>query len=165
MARIFISIGSNTEREHYVRAGVLSLQQYFGQVQLSRVYESDAVGFNGDAFYNLVAVTDTELSIADCVLVLKQIEDSHGRIRGAEKFCGRTLDLDLLTYDQVICRQPIVLPRGEITENAFVLWPMAELAPNEIHPQNGLSYARLWQDYPKNKQKIWPVPFNWSESN
>ena len=165
MARIFISIGSNTEREHYVRAGVLSLQQYFGEVQLSSVYESEAVGFNGDAFYNLVAATDTELTIADCVQALKQIEDNHGRIRGAEKFCGRTLDLDLLTYDQTICQQPVVLPRGEITENAFVLWPMAELAPDETHPQSGLSYARLWQDYPKDKQKIWPVPFNWSECN
>lgn len=163
MARIFISIGSNTERDHYIRAGVLSLQQYFGQLQLSSVYESEAVGFNGDAFYNLVAATDTELSIADCVQVLKQIEDTHGRIRGAEKFCGRTLDLDLLTYDQVICQQPIVLPRGEITENAFVLWPMAELAPDAIHPLTKLSYAELWQAYPKTKQKIWPVPFTWSK--
>ncbi|WP_213999511.1 2-amino-4-hydroxy-6-hydroxymethyldihydropteridine diphosphokinase [Arsukibacterium sp.] len=165
MARIFISIGSNTDRDHYIRAGVLSLQQYFGEVQLSSVYESEAVGFNGDAFYNLVAATDTELSIADCVQVLKQIEDSHGRIRGAEKFCGRTLDLDLLTYDQVICQQPITLPRGEITENAFVLWPMAELAPTAIHPLTQQRYAELWQAYPKTKQKIWPVPFNWSEFN
>ncbi|KKO45403.1 2-amino-4-hydroxy-6-hydroxymethyldihydropteridine pyrophosphokinase [Arsukibacterium ikkense] len=163
MARIFISIGSNTRRDHYVRAGVLSLQQYFGQLHLSSVYESEAVGFNGEAFYNLVAATDTELSIADCVQVLKQIEDKHGRIRGAEKFCGRTLDLDLLTYDQVVCQQPIVLPRGEITENAFVLWPMAELAPEAIHPLTKLSYAELWQAYPKTKQKIWPVPFTWSK--
>lgn len=165
MARIFISIGSNTDRDHYIRAGVLSLQQYFGEVQLSSVYESEAVGFNGDAFYNLVAATDTDLTIADCVQVLKQIEDSHGRIRGAEKFCGRTLDLDLLTYDQLICQQPIPLPRGEITENAFVLWPMAELAPAAIHPLTQQSYAELWQAYPKTKQKIWPVPFNWSEIN
>jgi len=165
MARIFISIGSNTDRDHYIKAGVLSLKQYFGEVQLSSVYESEAVGFNGDAFYNLVAGADTELPIADCVQVLKHIEDSHGRIRGAEKFCGRTLDLDLLTYDQVCCQQPIVLPRGEITENAFVLWPMAELAPNALHPLTKLSYAEMWQAYPKNKQKIWPVPFNWSEWN
>ncbi|KKO50370.1 2-amino-4-hydroxy-6-hydroxymethyldihydropteridine pyrophosphokinase [Arsukibacterium sp. MJ3] len=165
MSRIFISIGSNTDRDHYVRSGVLSLQQHFGALQLSSVYESDAVGFNGDAFYNLVAATETELSVADCVQALKQIEDRHGRIRGAEKFCGRTLDLDLLTYDQLTCQQPIILPRGEITENAFVLWPMAELAPQNIHPLTGLSYAELWQNYPKNKQKIWPVPFNWSECN
>ncbi len=165
MARIFISIGSNTNREHYTRAGVLSLQQYFGDLQLSSVYESEAVGFNGDAFYNLVAATDTELSIADCVQVLKQIEDSHGRVRSAEKFCGRTLDLDLLTYDQVICQQPVVLPRGEITENAFVLWPMAELAPEAIHPLAKQSYADLWQAYPKTNQKIWPVPFTWSEQH
>ncbi len=90
--------------------------------------------------------------------VFKTIEDRHGRVRDGEKFCGRTLDLDLLTYDQCVCQQPIELPRGEITENAFVLWPLAEIAPTVIHPLTGQSYAALWQQYQK-PQKIWLVPF------
>jgi 2-amino-4-hydroxy-6-hydroxymethyldihydropteridine diphosphokinase len=162
MARIYISIGSNIEREYYVRAGVQALKQHFAAVQLSSVYESEAVGFSGDAFYNMVAAADTDLSIAQCVALLKQIEDKFGRVRGAEKFCGRTLDLDLLTYDDVICDSPVILPRQEITENAFVLWPLAELAPDVLHPGSGQSYAGLWQNYDK-QQKLWPVPFNWSD--
>lgn len=158
MADIYISVGSNNNREHHLRMAVQELQQQFGTLQLSSVYESDAVGFRGEPFYNMVIGASTDLAIADCVAVFKTIEDRHGRVRDGEKFCGRTLDLDLLTYDQCVCQQPIELPRGEITENAFVLWPLAEIAPTVIHPLTGQSYAALWQQYQK-PQKIWLVPF------
>ena len=102
MALIYISIGSNIDREHYVRAGVRKLAEHFGALTLSSVYESEAVGFNGDPFYNLVVGVETTLSLTECVTLLKEIEDQFGRVRGAEKFCGRTLDLDLLTYDQLV---------------------------------------------------------------
>lgn len=161
MAHIFISIGSNINRRFHIQAAVSELKQHFGAVELSSVYESEAVGFDGNAFYNLVAAAQTDLSIAQCVSVFKQIEDSYGRDRSAAKFSGRTLDLDLLTYDDVVCQQPVELPRAEITENAFVLWPLAELAPDVIHPGSGQSYASLWQQYDK-PQKLWPVPFEWS---
>lgn len=161
MARIYISIGSNNERHYHIQAAVSALRQYFGAVQLSSVYESEAVGFAGSAFYNLVAAADTDLSVADCIAVFKQIEDNHGRDRSAAKFSGRTLDLDLLTYDDLVCAAPVQLPRAEITENAFVLWPLAELAPQVIHPLSGKTYAELWQQYEK-QQKLWPVPFEWS---
>jgi 2-amino-4-hydroxy-6-hydroxymethyldihydropteridine diphosphokinase len=161
MAKIYISIGSNTNRQFHIQAAVSALQQHFGQLQLSSVYESEAVGFAGDAFYNLVAAAKTSLPVADCIALFKQIEDQYGRDRTAARFSGRTLDLDLLTYDDMICQQPVELPRAEITENAFVLLPLAELAPQDIHPLTGLSYATLWQQYDK-QQKLWPVPFTWS---
>lgn len=161
MAHIFISIGSNIDRRFHIQAAVSELKQHFDAVEVSSVYESEAVGFDGNAFYNLVAAAQTDLSIAQCVSVFKQIEDSYGRDRSAARFSGRTLDLDLLTYDDVVCQQPIELPRAEITENAFVLWPLAELAPDVIHPGSGKSYASLWQQYDK-PQKLWPVPFEWS---
>lgn len=162
MAHIYISVGSNINREYHVRGGVRALAEHFGALTLSTVYESEAVGFTGDAFYNLVVAAETHLSIDECITLLKQIEDHYGRTRGTEKFSGRTLDLDLLTYDQVICDTPVQLPRGEITENAFVLWPMAEIAPEQIHPLCKQTYAALWQSYQKS-QKIWPVAFSWSE--
>lgn len=162
MALIYISVGSNIDREHYVRAGVRKLAEHFGALTLSSVYESEAVGFKGDPFYNLVVGVETTLSLTECVTLLKQIEDQFGRVRGAEKFCGRTLDLDLLTYDQLVCQQPVELPRGEITENAFVLWPLAEIAAEQIHPLTQLSYATLWQNYNK-PQKLWPIDFSWSD--
>ncbi|WP_240219859.1 2-amino-4-hydroxy-6-hydroxymethyldihydropteridine diphosphokinase [Rheinheimera hassiensis] len=162
MARIYISIGSNINRSYHIQAAVSTLTQHFGPLTLSSVYESEAVGFAGSAFYNMVVAVDTNLSIADCVGLFKQIEDSYGRDRSAAKFSGRTLDLDLLTYDDVMCQQPVELPRAEITENAFVLWPLAEIAPDVIHPLTRRSYSDMWQQYSK-QQKLWPVPFNWSK--
>lgn len=162
MAYIYISVGSNIQREHHIRSGVRVMAEHFGALTLSSVYESEAVGFNGDAFYNLVVGAQTSLSISDCVALLKKIEDQFGRERGAEKFSGRTLDLDLLTYDQTVCQAPIVLPRSEITENAFVLRPLAEIAAEHIHPVTGQCYAALWRAYTK-PQKLWPIEFSWSE--
>jgi len=158
MTQIYISVGSNTNREHYIRMAVLELAEAFGELTLSSVYESEAVGFRGDAFYNMVIGVSTDRSVAECVTVFKAIEDKYGRVRGGEKFCGRTLDLDLLTYDNLICNEPVELPRAEIIENAFVLWPLAEIAPDLCHPVLQQSYQSLWCDYAK-VQKIWPVPF------
>lgn len=159
MTQIYISVGSNTDRDYYIRMAVKELTAVFGELVLSSVYESEAVGFRGDAFYNMVIGANTERSVADCVAVFKAIEDQYGRIRGGEKFCGRTLDLDLLTYDNLVCVEPIELPRAEITENAFVLWPLAEIAPDLLHPVRKQSYRELWRAYTK-AQKIWPVPFS-----
>jgi len=158
MTQIYISVGSNTHRDYYIRMAVQELSAVFGQLTLSSVYESEAVGFAGDAFYNMVIGATTAFSVTDCVSVFKAIEDRYGRVRGGEKFCGRTLDLDLLTYDQLICTDPVELPRAEIVENAFVLWPLAEIAPDTLHPVLQQSYRELWQHYTK-QQKIWQVPF------
>ncbi len=158
MAHIFISVGTNQARDFHIRAAVTELKKHFGELTLSSVYESDAVGFSGDPFYNMVIGAQTDLAIADCVALFKTIEDQYGRIRQCEKFSGRTLDLDLLTYDQLVCQTPVELPRGEILYNAFVLWPLAEIAPNTAHPVIQKKYAELWQDY-QSQQRIWPVPF------
>jgi len=159
MTQIYISVGSNTNRDYYIRMAVLELAAAFGELVLSSVYESEAVGFRGDAFYNMVIGARTERSVAECVTVFKAIEDKYGRVRGGEKFCGRTLDLDLLTYDNLICTEPVELPRAEIVENAFVLWPLAEIAPDLTHPVLQQSYNALWRAYTK-AQKIWVVPFS-----
>ena len=159
MTQIYISVGSNTNRDYYIQMAVLELAAAFGELVLSSVYESEAVGFQGDAFYNMVIGARTERSVAECVTVFKAIEDKYGRVRGGEKFCGRTLDLDLLTFDNLICTEPVELPRAEIVENAFVLWPLAEIAPDLTHPVLQQSYKALWHEYTK-AQKIWVVPFS-----
>ena len=159
---ILISLGSNIDREIHTRAGVDALRQHFCDVQLSSVYESEAVGFTGTAFYNLVASAYTEMSIAQVCQTLKRIERDNGRISTEKKFAPRTLDLDLLTYDQQVTNDPVVLPRDEITYNAFVLQPLAELVPNHVHATTAQTYFDLWQSYDKNKQNLWPIEFDWS---
>ncbi len=161
MARIYISLGSNIEPEQHLQAGLKSLRACFGPLRLSSMYESEAVGFSGTNFLNMVASAETDLNIAAVVAQFKQIEQNHGRLVGAKKFSPRTLDLDLLLYDHVVCETPVTLPRAEIVNNAFVLWPLAELAPELIHPVVDKSYASLWQEYDKDSQRLWPVTFEW----
>jgi len=165
MARVYLSLGSNIERERHILAALDALAERFGPLQLSSVYESQAIGFDGDPFLNMVVGVDTDLTVGLLSNYLKSLEDLHGRRRDCPRYSGRTLDIDILTYDQCIgVVDGVTLPRGEILENAFVLWPLAELAPNEQHPQVGQSYGHLWQRYDRHSQKLWPVSFVWKGS-
>jgi 2-amino-4-hydroxy-6-hydroxymethyldihydropteridine diphosphokinase len=162
MAQVYVSIGSNQDRSRYIRASLDALHAAFGELLLSSVYESKAVGFDGDNFYNLVAGFETELSVGELSRCLKAIEDDNGRCRKGPKFSGRTLDIDILTYDSLSGdREGVQLPRNEIVKNAFVLLPLAEIAPNVLHPVLKTSYAEMWKAYDRD-QPLWNVDFEWA---
>ncbi|QQX81347.1 2-amino-4-hydroxy-6-hydroxymethyldihydropteridine diphosphokinase [Shewanella sp. KX20019] len=162
MARVYISLGSNIEPIRYLKAALIDLELHFDELQLSSVFESEAVGFDGTNFLNMVVAASTTLPIEAVVARFKLIEQDHGRVKGAKKFAARTLDLDLLLYDDVVCQAPIALPRAEILYNAFVLWPLAEIAPQLTHPVTNESYQILWDKYDKTQQNLWPIEFDWS---
>lgn len=159
---IFISVGSNIDKEKHTKAGLQGMYQAFGELVLSSVFESESVGFEGNNFYNLVVKASTSLSIEEVCRVLKQIEQDNQRQRCEKKFAPRTLDLDLLLYDQIVTNGPVELPRPEVLYNAFVLKPLAELAAQEIHPLKNKTYGTLWQEYDKSQQKLWAIEFVWS---
>ncbi|MGL5525973.1 MAG: 2-amino-4-hydroxy-6-hydroxymethyldihydropteridine diphosphokinase [Aeromonas veronii] len=161
MTTIYISLGSNIERDRHIRAGLDALHAEFGELRVSRVFESEAVGFNGRPFYNLVAAAETDLPLVTVCQRLRAMEFAHGREPDAKKFAPRTLDLDLLLYGDLVCDTPLVLPRGEVLTNAFVLWPLAELAPKLRHPVDGRTIGELWQAYDKASQQLCPIPFHW----
>ena len=162
MATAFLGVGSNIERERYIVAGLDALQGVFGELALSSVYDSKAIGFDGQPFLNLVARVETGLSVGELARQLRHIEVEYGRLPGATRFSARQLDIDLLTYDdEVGIIDGVDLPRGEILENAFVLCPLAELAPRALHPAERKSYAALWQAYNQTSQMLSKVDFAW----
>lgn len=162
MASIYISIGSNIDAERHVREAVDVLREKYGELQISSVYESEAIGFEGDNFLNLVVGMQTDQSVQEVLDTLHEIENAFGRKRSGPRFSSRTLDLDLLLYDDLVLQdQGIDIPRKEITQNAFVLQPLAEIAPQLRHPQQKLTMLELWQQFDKTSQSLWPIDFSW----
>jgi len=148
MPRIYVSIGSNIERENNIRGAVRALRNSYSELTLSRIYESSPQGFAGDNFYNLVAAFDSGESIEAVKARLAEIETAHGRQRDAQRLTSRTLDLDLLLYDNaVIHHAGLDLPRADIQEYAFVLAPLAEIAPQLRHPETGETYKVMWEKF------------------
>ena len=161
MAWVYISLGSNIDREVLTRAGVASLREHYGELVLSSVYESEAVGFVGEDFYNMVIGLQTDEDVHTVVERLHQIEDEHGRDRSGPRFSSRTLDLDLLLYDDLALKLgKLEIPRDEILERAFVLWPLAEIAAGLVHPVVKKTYGELWQAFDKSKEKLEPIKFD-----
>jgi len=161
VATIYISLGSNINRAENTRTGIDALKQAFGELVLSSVYESEAVGFAGDAFYNMVISCETSKPVHVTNQILRDIEDANGRDRSGPKFSSRTLDLDLLLYDDLqLDENGLKLPRGEILKNAFVLWPLAEISPGLVHPETHLSYEEMWSVFDKSKEVLKPIVFS-----
>lgn len=162
MARVYLGIGSNIERERYIVAGLDALAGLFGELALSPVYDSVSIGFSGQPFLNLVVGVDTQFSPGQLARELRHIEIEHGRPANAPRFSARQLDIDILTHGQLSGTvEGVVLPRAEILENAFVLRPLAELAGEAVHPVVGRTYLELWQGYDQDSQQLQKVDFSW----
>lgn len=143
--RVYVSLGSNVDRETHVREGLRALHGRFGGLEVSTVYECPAVGFDGEPFYNLVAAFDSSEPVTEVHAALHAIEDRFGHDRSRPRYSPRTLDLDLLLFGERIVRADrLVLPRPEIDRLAFVLGPLAELAGDRLHPVHRQPFTVLW---------------------
>jgi 2-amino-4-hydroxy-6-hydroxymethyldihydropteridine diphosphokinase len=161
----YISVGSNIDRDHNVRSSLSALKQHFGELVLSSIYETAPVGFTGDPFYNLIVGFSAECPAKTVAKALRQIELDHGRSRDSQKFSARTLDLDLVLYgDFIINDGRLQIPRDEIVKYAFVLEPLAEIAPDLQHPISHATYAALWAAFDKQNLQQVRVQPDWLQS-
>ena len=144
MPLVAVSVGSNLDREHNIDRALESLRSSFGQLQISPVYETAAVGFSGPDFYNLVVAFETGLDVRSLIARLHDIEAEQGRIRAPQERTSRVIDLDLLLYgDGILYSEGLDIPRREILEYDFVLQPLAELLPDTVYPVSGDRLGQL----------------------
>jgi 2-amino-4-hydroxy-6-hydroxymethyldihydropteridine diphosphokinase len=165
VTRGYISIGSNINKDEHIPASLQALEQTFGELTVSSIYESEPVGFTGDVFYNLVVGFDSDLEVKAVAKQLRQIELDNGRTRDSRKFAARTLDLDLILYGDLIVNDGrLQIPRDEIEHYAFVLEPLAEIAPSLQHPVSHISYAELWEQFDKSDLRQKRVAPSWAST-
>lgn len=160
MTTVYLGVGSNIDRDDNIRTGLDILDSDLGLTRVSSVYESAAAGFEGPPFLNLAAELEVELGVGDLFRFLRQLEYRMGRPRDATRFSSRTLDIDILLYgDLAGYIDDVELPRAELLENAWVLAPMAELAPDAVHPVDGRNFASLWAELRNGMQPLERVDF------
>ena len=145
MTRVYLSLGSNIEPEKNLRAAIDELHARFGQIAISPAYRFRAVGFDGPAFVNLCAGIDTELEPQALNDWLHALEDRHGRRRDVPRYSSRTLDIDIVLYGDGVLTGAgnLEVPRPELMQT-FVLQPLADIAPDAIHPTLRRTIAELW---------------------
>ena len=159
LTEVYLGLGSNTERERHLCAGLDALAGFLVGMTCSAVFESQPVGIKSGPFFNLVVAAKTDLPLMELSRRLKLIEADNGRYAPDRK--GLPLDIDVLFYGDLEGDfEFLTLPRAEILKNAFVLWPLSLMAPNKVHPVVGKTLAQMWVDA-QIDQVLAPVAFEW----
>ena len=158
MAIVYLGLGSNIDPEENLRLGVSELRRRFGDLNISSVYRSAAVGFDGDDFLNLVVDLRADDSPAEIHAQIDAIHEMAGRKRSDRRYSSRTLDIDLLLYDNlIVVEPPLRLPRPDVLKFSFVLRPLSEIAPDLVHPETGRTLAEHWQEFDAASHPLTPV--------
>lgn len=161
MNRALLSLGSNQSPQANLASAVRALRERFGTLLLSTVYRTRAVGFDGSDFLNAGALVETSMEPEALNTWLHALEDAHGRDRSGPRFGDRTLDIDIVLYEDRVMQGPgnLRLPRPDL-RHAFVLRPLAEIAPGFVDPLSGLDLATLWARSPHRGEPMPAVPLD-----
>lgn len=168
MVWVALGLGSSVDPENQLSACLDDLLLNFHDLSLSSVFESEAVGFAGDNFLNMAVGFETDLPLVDLRMLLKNIEDKIGIDRAKTRYSPRKIDIDLLLYHNYCGEYSgIKLPRSDITENAYVLWPLSQISHKVKDPQLKMTYQELWKVFYLSEERelsqnnLWPVNFTW----
>ena len=158
MTTVYLGLGSNIEPEKNLGAAIRELRLHYGELETSAVYRSAALGFAGDDFLNLVVRLRSDESPFEICEEIERLHNLSGRVREGEKWASRPLDIDLLLYnDLVMDERPVRVPRSDVLEYSFVLRPLAELAPDLVHPVTGRTMLEHWQEFDVESHPLEPV--------
>lgn len=155
MSIVYLGLGSNIRPEENLSRAVREIRRNYDDVEVSSVYRSAAIGFEGDDFLNLVLRISSEETPVEICDEIERLHNLAGRDRGNDKWAARPLDIDLLLYDdRVIDERPVRVPRSDILDYSFVLRPLAELAPDLVHPVTGKTMLTHWLEFDAASQPL-----------
>jgi 2-amino-4-hydroxy-6-hydroxymethyldihydropteridine diphosphokinase len=158
MPEVFVAAGSNVAPIENLRRAISLLRALYPDLRCSTAYRNRAVGFEGEDFINLVIGFRTDDSLAKVLEHLHVVEAACGRERHAPKWAPRSMDLDVLLYGDCVGEYPdVVLPRPDLLKRAYMLGPLAEIAPDFVHPTAGKTMAELWLAFDRAAHPLTPV--------
>lgn len=157
MHTAYLSLGSNIDPQPNLLAAAAALRARFGDVTFSDVLLTPAVGFDGPDFLNAAAILRTDLDPWALDAWLHALEAEQGRDRSAPRMSSRTLDIDIVFFDQLVLNagdgRHLQIPRPEL-QHAFVLQPLAQIAPGFIDPLSGETLAQRWSAHPQHADPL-----------
>ena len=159
MPSLYVGAGSNVAPERNLARAVAELAREFPGARFSSWYRNRPVGFEGEDFINLVAGFETYLPVRGVLERLHAIEALCGRPRAAPRWAPRAMDLDVLLYGDLVCDEPgLKLPRPDLLKRAYMLGPLAALAPEVVHPTAHLTIGELWRSFDQRAHPLEQVP-------
>lgn len=165
MWRAYLSLGSNIDAESNLRSALTALRERFGEVRISPVYRTPAVGFDGPDFLNAAAVIETDLDVHALDAWLHALEDAHGRRRDLPRYSSRPLDIDIVFFGDLVLSGlgHLQISRPEL-DQVFVLKPLADIAPDFVDPLSGRTLAQLWAAHPEHAKPPQADAMTWESS-
>lgn len=156
--RAFVGAGSNLEPQANLARACAEIARTWPDARFSRAYANAAVGFDGPEFINLVVGFTTKQTIDQMIARLREIETVCGRPRNAPKWASRSMDLDVLLFgDRVAKTADYTLPRPDLLKRPYMLGPMAEIAPEVMHPTAHRTIGALWREFDHAAHRMLPV--------
>jgi 2-amino-4-hydroxy-6-hydroxymethyldihydropteridine diphosphokinase len=152
MSNVYLLIGGNQgDRLYYLKEAVNQIRKNIGNIiQSSSVYETEPYGFRDEClFLNQCLLVETNYLPRNVLKIAGNIETSLGRIRRSGVYDSRTIDIDILFYDDLILNDfGLIIPHPEFHKRNFALIPMSEIDPGFIHPVIGKNISDLLKESP-----------------